>query len=839
MRLAGGAGSARAARRVGAALLVAAGVSAVLAGPAAAQNCGALSRGAVEGAAPSAGAVERLQAVLYDAYPDAPQADEPRSAFVDGIVGRRTLGLTRRLCLDLGLDPMADPASRVVEGAAAVGAAMASEPGWRATLASDEFTSWAGTVPAGPRFSYYRVGADGPVAPTAVLLLPSFQGQRSSAYVLTEGALATLAEDPQETLWRLSEEAVARLRAWGAPSALAGAVAALRDLPAASAQAVRTRVRGTLGQGPVVSELGDTAGVDRLLAIMGGDAMAERTDPDPGRGGGSVPEEMQARLARLQDIRFPDRALFRDALRVEAGLGPSRPALRARVEQAARAPGTAGPVEVKPIEWDGICGCGTFVKNSDEYPLYLYGMVPFWAAPQAADSTDRDPAPEVEVDFSLLTRVGYYALGFDEEGRVGDPLHWRTDDYPEDGPFWRRSSFAHFAHVAHQHKTEVDLVLRNGEWNGWLPGSATDSAEARTRAGRAVERLTADAASLVADTLGPVMEVIKPVISLGQSPRRTLGDGVTLDLDLSALPAADEAWLAGVLLDERILPRMAEALARAGNPRRGFLFEQGLDYQLNLVVPGYCMVEAWGGPDAPGCALYGWEALAGLRDSFDLLLVDFTREPPVPGAWSRRPSELALSEALDQGMQVLPVEVRVDLLGRTLPLLATGGDAGRAEALDPVFRHADWNFGGAAMWSVPLDSAITGRVAAAFIREAEARRIPGVLEAVRVPLAALDLEARVCRVVCPLRWPLRTFVFLTGVALLALWVASFQWLVLKRAYQTPWMPAVFVVVGAALMATLWCDPYWSERKSTILFLFLGGLMAWLLLDWARKRRWYP
>lgn len=831
----------RTARRLAAWVLLVGATAA--AEPAAAQSCQALTRSDVETLAPSDADVRRLQGVLYEAYPDAPQAaDESRSVFVDGIVGSRTLQLTRRFCLDLGLDAVADPGPLVREGAAAFAAAVGSDPGWRATLASGDFREWARGIPTGTRFPFYRIGPDGPVAPTAVLLLADFRANRTAVYVLTQEALATLAEPPETAAYRVSQGAVARLRAWGAPQALVGALAALRDLPAESPAAVREQVAQVLGSDTLTSELGDTVPASGVLALLGGDAMVERVQPEAALVGATVTEEVLARLATLQDVRFPSRSLFRDALRVEAGIGASRPALRSRVEAAARttvADGGGAAVEVKPIRWDGVCGCGTFVKNSDAYPLYLYGMYPFWAAPQAADSTDRGQAPEVEVDFSLLTRVGYHALGFDERGAVGDPLHWRTGDYPEDAFFWQRASFARFAHVAHQHKTAVDLVLANEDWSRWLPGTSADTAGARDRIRTALERLSGDAVGLITPRLDPVLERIKPVISLGQSPRRTLGDGLTLDLDFSALAPEDEAWLVGALLEERFLPGLRERLGQAADVGSGLVLDLGLDYALNLVVPAYCLVEEWGGPGAPGCALYSWSTLAELEPSLDLILVDFTREPPTPGAWESRPSDLALAQAVDRGTEALPVETRVRLLGRLLPLVATGHDPGRADELAPVFHHADWNFGGAGMWSLPLDSAVTGRMTEAFVHTPAPRRLPTLLEAARAPLAALQVEARVCRVVCPLRWPLRTFVFLTGVALVALWLASLQWLGLKRVYETPWVPLAFAVVGMALMGTLWCDPYWSERKSTILFLFLGGLMAWLVVDWARKRRWYP
>ncbi len=836
-----------------------------------AQACTLLTAEGVEALVPTPAGVRGLQTVLQEAYPAEAAGSAAPGGFVDGRVGSRTVGLAQQLCRDLGLDrEPGEVGQRVVAGAEALGEVMAAFPDWRTRVEAPDFVAWTGTLPRGTRTPFYVIGPSGPRPPTSALLLPD-HSPAGSVFLVSDSTLALLAVAPEVVGYRVAEASVVRLRAAGAPSELVDAVQTLTELPAAgtrdgaealvdSAFAVASRSREE-----AVLAAAAAAPIERLAReepqeeLDGFEALVdvEEVLPSGALSGGTVPDSMLVALERLRGIRFPNAYLFRQALEIEVGAGASRPAVRARILAASRVDGTAPEdraVQVKPIHWDGGCGCGTFVKDSDAYPTYLYGMYPFWNAPQEADSTDREAAPAQDIDFTMLTRVAYNAVTFDSLGSVADPLHWRTGSWGGEGLLRFRSHFERFVATAHRHKTDVDLVVANDDWSGWLPppgrsGPGADSATVR-RNRAAFQGLQDEVTRLISPELGSIMDRLKPWISLGQSPRRTLGDGVTLDLDFRGVAAEDQLRLF-VLVRDEFLPGLREGLDEAGGSP-GLLRDLSRTYALNLVVPGYCLSTAWSRRDRADCAFHAPDRVAELEPWLDLILVDFSKEPPVPGAWARRPTDLELHRGLQHGLDALALEQQVAIRSKIIPLVrpaSLGVPGGTGEGLD----YAAWNFNGTGLWSVPVDTLVNQAVARALNQQTELRmsqRSPGPVlwqwltratdSAGEIDPGRLGSESgferAVCGFACPNRWFFQGVVLLGLFSLAVLWIASNWWLSLRKLAGTGWIPAVTIVFGLILVTTLWCDPYWSERRSGILFLFLGGLLLWSVLGWFRKRR---
>ena len=94
----------------------------------------------------------------------------------------------------------------------------------------------------------------------------------------------------------------------------------------------------------------------------------------------------------------------------------------------------------KSINWSGgSCGC-----SPDTFTV-VYGFYPFWMA-----------GTEQILDFSVLSRIGYFALSFNEKGMITDTFHWKKD-----------KPHADFINVAHRYRTKVDLVIYNRNWKKW------------------------------------------------------------------------------------------------------------------------------------------------------------------------------------------------------------------------------------------------------------------------------------------------------------------------------------------------------------------------------------
>ena len=147
-----------------------------------------------------------------------------------------------------------------------------------------------------------------------------------------------------------------------------------------------------------------------------------------------------------------------------------------------------------PIAWAPVPGCKCLpAQFNDE----LYAFYPYWLSGNETR----------EVDFGLVSRVGYYALGFDDGGAISDPGHWSEAS---------RSAFE----AARRYGTQVDLVVRRSDWSGW---AAMDPGERR----KAFAALAGNIATLLGIEPPGDRSGIQRYLSRGWV-KPALGDGVTL-----------------------------------------------------------------------------------------------------------------------------------------------------------------------------------------------------------------------------------------------------------------------------------------------------------------------
>ncbi len=552
----------------------------------------------------------------------------------------------------------------------------------------------------------------------------------------------------------------------------------------------------------------------------------------------SVPEDLADRLAPLANVRFGNEHLFRTALRVKAGVAD---AVTVNVVEALARQST-GPVSsfdlgVTPLRWQGgDCGCGVFETLDASYPSHLYGLFGYWQAPAVPfvdgkpDPAFEPPDPE-EIDFSLLERIGYYGVTFNGRGEIRNALHFGQESVPDRRWWWQSDDpYSEFVKRAHQFKTRVDLVVHNARWSPWLEVEQRDDAFD----GAFSAPLRDSVQREITPPLSGYANALKPIISLGNSPRRTRGDGVTFDFDFSGVSGSDQIWLYDKLAgDDGFFARLATDLAPA---RRG---TASVDYAINLMVPLQCLILA----DQPfadanaraswleetGCAFFAIERLVQLKH-VDLFLIDGTRGG----------NDIEALQRLRAAVDTLRVEDQVRFLRRIVPLVSVE----RAQRLDgSQMRFLDWNYAGLATWGVNNDAATADRLRSAFTRNGRHLPTDEPVKSVWFELVQRlnGLERVVCNKTCPRRWLLRSVIFFVFLAAVVYAVASYWLLSLRTIYDT--RPFVFGVVFTVLLLilTLWCDPYWSQQKSVILFLsLLGALVGWSI---ARQRRlraqYYP
>lgn len=163
------------------------------------------------------------------------------------------------------------------------------------------------------------------------------------------------------------------------------------------------------------------------------------------------------------------------------------------------------------VQWDGA-GCGCVI---DDLAGTVYGFYPFWLAGE-----------KQTVNFSVLSRVAYYGLSFDDDGVIkqANNVHNESTVLSRDNADWNAQTA--FIQTARKHNSKVDWVIRNDKsyWDRWkkLPYSSRE-AVFETLAGNIVSFLTSP-------LIDPIAK-IKQDMTLGIVKPPTLGDGVTLYFD--------------------------------------------------------------------------------------------------------------------------------------------------------------------------------------------------------------------------------------------------------------------------------------------------------------------
>ena len=113
-----------------------------------------------------------------------------------------------------------------------------------------------------------------------------------------------------------------------------------------------------------------------------------------------------------------------------------------------------------------------------------------------------------------MSRIGYFFVSPDDDFKISNLRHWKN----------KRPS-SEFIDLAHQYKTKVDLVVKDTGWKKWSDSNTEYKID------KYVDQIT----SLVKEKMKDYpVNFLKPIVSFGTSPTRTMGDGVTLNFDFSS-----------------------------------------------------------------------------------------------------------------------------------------------------------------------------------------------------------------------------------------------------------------------------------------------------------------
>ena len=199
-----------------------------------------------------------------------------------------------------------------------------------------------------------------------------------------------------------------------------------------------------------------------------------------------------AQLGTLQDRKFDDSKVLKNEIQamfdqLKVQFDPYRPLFVAQARKK-------HPFDkTKSIQWSGeSCNC-----VHDHLAGVVYGFYPYWLAGE-----------KQVIDFSVLTRIGYYGLSFDDKGSIIDASRWSDLD-PQ------------FIREARSFNTMVDLVIARNDWSAWSKFTAEEKSVI-------FKNLTLNIVGLVTIPLTNFTSKAKPVITFGGSPAPIMGDGVTL-----------------------------------------------------------------------------------------------------------------------------------------------------------------------------------------------------------------------------------------------------------------------------------------------------------------------
>lgn len=162
-----------------------------------------------------------------------------------------------------------------------------------------------------------------------------------------------------------------------------------------------------------------------------------------------------------------------------------------------------------PIHWNGE-GCGCVL---DQLSGTVYGFYPFW-------SNDREK--EQIVNFSVLSRVAYYGLTFDEKGMIRHANNGINGASSIGANIPSIVAQNDFVQVARKHNSKVDWVIHNDKryWDTWKTYTSTAKADT-------LEALTDNIVNLLTSQLNDKLSKTKRYMTFGLSSS-TPGDGVTL-----------------------------------------------------------------------------------------------------------------------------------------------------------------------------------------------------------------------------------------------------------------------------------------------------------------------
>ncbi|MGZ0020529.1 hypothetical protein [Nitrosomonas sp. wSCUT-2] len=455
-----------------------------------------------------------------------------------------------------------------------------------------------------------------------------------------------------------------------------------------------------------------------------------------------------------------------------------------------------------PIRWDGS-GCGCVL---DDLTGTVYGLYPFWRADGAAQS----------VNFSVLSRVAYYGLSFDEDGIIKQTNNPHNDVTVLSVNDAGQNLQAAFIRTARKHNSKVDWVVHNDKpyWDRW---------KAMTVAARVMvlETLTDSIVNLLTAQLTDSASKFAQNLTLGVIKPATRGDGVTLYFN--DFPDDYES----VGLFNRFFSDLQKRLQVEGN-----------DYFVNILVSQsrlgsgiyrYSNLLAWIDQTKPATGIASAANISS-QETLNTKILVFIEEPTTD---SKKKLRLEIENSELHGME------RGLLLRNIIPVIEFDGKNWK-QLEDDVVYFKD-NFGGIGFWPFLTNEAeVTAEMP---FRCDEIQSVSGCLT--RFFQATTwhgEPESMLEKVVCDNRYLFRiAFGLLVSICLIYTGLYFYSCRVRSKIRNWYVFYLILIVVPTLIVAILLLtyDPMLepvSEGNLPLIMLLFGGVAASIVVYQRRKKQ---
>ncbi|UYI48396.1 hypothetical protein OFO16_06980 [Vibrio natriegens] len=449
-----------------------------------------------------------------------------------------------------------------------------------------------------------------------------------------------------------------------------------------------------------------------------------------------------------------------------------------------------------PVVWEAPAGCGCQDSRDSIFnDATFYGFFPYWYQSEE----------QQVINFSQLDRIGFFgavAKPSNSGSLLVLPPNWKPE--PDNTQFIR---------LAHRYRSEVDLVVTT-------PRDLTLVSLIELLDKPLIDQLV-DAIDQPLDST--FINRMKPIMTLGIEPIPSIGDGITLDIDLSVLKTSQS---------QQIFITFVRELKFALLKQEGSDIASNSDvvasphdrYFLNVVIPANQVLSE------DSSSFYQFDNLNALGQVTNLMIirpqVDTADTTGTSGQSDSSQEAIAQQELtqiqefhhwLSNQSDQLAVE---KLFKQIVPMLITEFNRNSEIELTQLLRLSSWSFIGAAYQPIPLNDLSQQLVDDTFYPKTSS--LPSMFAALQEQiLVVMDW-------ICPNRWLLRTILFVVFIGIAAVLIIS-NWYYELRKYLVQ-LPFVLLCIGslAALMLVFVADPYFKAYQVPILLGFMA-LIIWILL----------